>query len=635
VNTGAQYGPYQIIRPIGRGAMGDVYLARELQSGREIALKIIQKGSDPEDQDILDAERLGAELQKRLSGLDRRVVAVHTYGDMGADLFIEMEFIDGDDLSALMARRQITYPFAVHIARELCEMLESLRTFSTVIGSRQFSGVIHGDLKPGNLRIDRQSQVKVLDFGIAKALTHTRKYTANVFGSTAYCSPERIETQNMDTQSEMWSVGVLLYQMIAHRLPFEEPTKERLERRIRSAQSPPPLPAPCPEPLRRIVFKMLARDPARRYQTPVEVIEDLTRFQKGQQVLAEAVPAEAVLAANAFDGDKTVRTTPPVPESALGDRTTPSSRPLPPQPPRPMFPAAVRARRNPTLLGCMAIAALAGVLLVVYSMQQLNFWDAAGKFKTDLEAERITNLNDAWAQYESLNKRSHLAVFLWGAKRALKKRLVAAADETISEYRNSDAPSIFEPQWVQARNDLSRALELDPGDNDIEGRLRLCEAHIARIDSKTLRGPGRQKLLNTAINKFNEAADLLKHSPDPYLGLANLYIYDLSDVEKAEDALKQAARHGHPVGKRETGLLADGYLRRADRVVRQSHAFAQMPSEEREYLDRAKQDYLHAEDLYQQAGLFGDAARNRLVAMQAEQRVEQRLFQLEATPVSQ
>src|SRR6202034_3296007 len=102
-------------------------------------------------------------LQKRLSGLDRRVVAVHTYGDMGADLFIEMEFIDGDDLSALMARLQITYPFAFHNAH-----------------------------------------------------THTRKKHANVFRNNAYCSNARIETQNMDTQYEMWSVGVLLSQMIAH-----------------------------------------------------------------------------------------------------------------------------------------------------------------------------------------------------------------------------------------------------------------------------------------------------------------------------------------------------------------------------------------------------------------------------------
>ena len=138
MNAGDHRGPYQIVRSIGRGAMGDVYLARETQSNREVALKIIQKTSDPEDRDILDAERLGAELQKRLSGLDRRVVAVYAYGDLGEDLFIEMEYIDGDDLSVLMERRQINYAFAVHIARELCEMLENLRNFNTVIGARQF-----------------------------------------------------------------------------------------------------------------------------------------------------------------------------------------------------------------------------------------------------------------------------------------------------------------------------------------------------------------------------------------------------------------------------------------------------------------------------------------------------------------
>lgn len=621
MNAGDRYGRYQIIRLIGRGAMGDVFLAREMQANRQVALKIVQKGSDPEDEDIVAAERLGAELQRRLSGVDRRVVAVNTYGDMGSDFFIEMEFIDGEDLSTLMTRGQVNDAFAVHVARELCEMLENLRAFTTTIGERRFSGVLHGDLKPKNVRIDRQNQVKVLDFGIAKALTHTRKYTMNVFASTAYCSPERLETQNMDTHSELWSVGVLLYQMLARRLPFDEPTKERLERRIRSAQGPTALPASCPEPLRRIVFKMLARDPARRYQTPFEVTDDLARFQKGQPVQAEAVPAP-----NAFDSDATVRTTPPVPQTAGGDRTV-RSQPF-------AFPPA-GPRRSPTLLGCLAVSALAGMLVVAYSWQQLNFRDAAGKLKADLETERITNLDDAWAQYQSLNKRSHLPVFLWGAERALKKRLVAAADEIISEYRNSDAPSVFEPQWVQARNNLMRALELDPGDNDIEGRLRLCEAHIDRIESRTLRGSARQKKLDTAIYNFNRAASLLKHSPDPYLGLAHLYVYDLSDVEKAEDALKQAAHHDHPVGKRETGLLADGYFRRADRVFRQSRAFAQIPAEEREYLDRAKQDYLHAEDLYQEAGLFGDASRNRLLAMQAERKVEQRLSQLENTPVSQ
>src|SRR5205807_6634484 len=153
------------------------------------------------------------------------------------------------DLSTILNRGPVTPGFATLVAIELCEMLEKLSAFTTTIGDREFAGIIHGDLKPRNIRLNQQNQVKALDFGIAKALSHTRKYTMNVFASTAYCSPERLETQSMDSHSDLWSVGVLLYQMVAGHQPFEEPTKERLDRRIRSGAPPDPLPADCPEPL--------------------------------------------------------------------------------------------------------------------------------------------------------------------------------------------------------------------------------------------------------------------------------------------------------------------------------------------------------------------------------------------------
>src|SRR5436190_182235 len=238
MNPGDNWGRYQIIRLLGRGAMGEVYLARDTESQAQIALKVVYKGPDPEDQEVIDAERLGAELQQRLSGVDRRVVIVNHHGENDEDLFIEMEYIEGEDLSALVSRAPLAYGFSVHIAIELCEMLENLCAFTTTIGERQFAGIVHGDLKPRNIRINRQNQVKVIDFGIAKALSHTRKHTMNVFASTAYCSPERLDTQNMDSHSDLWSVGVLLYQMLAGKLPFDEITKERLERRIRSSEPP-------------------------------------------------------------------------------------------------------------------------------------------------------------------------------------------------------------------------------------------------------------------------------------------------------------------------------------------------------------------------------------------------------------
>ncbi len=622
MKAGDRYGQYVVVRQIGHGSMGDVYLARDLTTNRELALKLVYKGTDPDDLEILEAERVGAEVQRRLQGVDRRVVPVYAFGETSGYFYIDMEFIEGEDLSVLISRAPIHPGFAVYVARELCDMLENLRCFTTEVGERRFYGVIHGDLKPRNIRIDKLNRVRVVDFGIAKALTHTHKYTLNLFASTAYCSPERIETQNMDTMSDLWSVGVLLYQMVAQRLPFEGQTKEILERRIRTAQAPDPLPS-CPAPLRDIIFKMLARDPSRRYQTPAEASEDLARFQKGQTVLAPPVVAAWAGTTAVHDPDATVRTNPVIerrgPQSPVDERTARVVRVGSPQ--RLPF-------KKYGLLGCLGIVGVLAINSVIYAATEIRFWNDAEHFKAELQAEKITDLNDAWNQYQTLNKRQHWSVLLWGASSALRKRLVASADEVISEYRNSDAPVVFEPQWIQARADLARALELDPGNSGIEGRLRLTQAHIDRIEASSLKATARQKRLNAAVTKFEEAESLLGHSPDPELGLATLYVYDLNDVDKAEEALRKAAHNGHRMGSRETAQLGDGYRRRADRTWKQSRGTTAMPDEERSYLNRAKEDYVRAEKLYARAGLFGDSARNKVQAIRGEQRVEQRLIEL-------
>lgn len=626
MSPGERYERYQIVEPIGRGAMGEVYRARDVVTQLEVALKIVFAGSDPEDQEVVAAERFGAELQKRLSSADKRVVRVNRYGDALGNLFVDMEFIDGQDLSALMTRGPMDPRFAAYVARELCQMLENLRAFTTTIGDRQFLGVIHGDLKPRNIRLDRKNGVRVLDFGIAKALSGTRKCTLNLFGSTAYCSPERLETQNMDARSDLWSVGVLLYQMVAGQLPFQDSNKERVERRIRSTQGPDPLPDSCPDPLRRIVLKMLARDPASRYATAAEANEDLARYQTGRPVLAEII----VPAPNVSESEATIRT---VAAEAAGadDRTVRTASPPPPRIPGAAFKSMPLRRPSRLLMGCVAVLLVGVMGSVGFALSQWSFSNAATRLKDDIQTEQVANLSDAWTRYQNLNQRAHLPVLMWGARAALRKRLVTAADETISEYRNSDSPMVYEAQWIEARNDLSRALDLDPGNNDILGRLLLCEGHIDRIAAAGMHGVARQRKLNAAITKFNESAERIGNSPDPYLGLARIYVYDVNDVERAEDALNHAARNGHPLGHRETAQLADGYRRRGDRFLHESLGFGESPDQERDYLDKARQDYIHAEDLYRQAGLFGDSSRNELLAIQAKQKVDTILAQLHAS----
>jgi len=597
----------QIIRLIGHGAMGTVYLATDSELGAQVAVKIVYRGPDRDDKEIQDAERIGAELQKRLSAIDPRVCRVHRYDEHEGDLYIEMEYVDGDDLSTILASGPLAPGMAVRVAIELCEMLEHLRAFTTVIDGKQFTGVIHGDLKPKNIRLTRQNQIKVLDFGIAKALSHTHKYTTNLFASSAYCSPERLDTQHMDAHSDLWSVGVLLYQMLANRLPFDEENRERMERRIRSG-SPDALPDSVPEPLRRVVSKVLARDAAQRYQTAEALREDLERFNLGQAVEAKFV-----------ESDATVRTAPPLPADDRTVRVTPVPTP-----------AAILQRRpqNYFATGCLAVFGAIFLTGASFAVLQMRTWNAADELKADIKNRRIP-ADQAWDRYQVLVKRTHLPGTMWSVSNALKQEQEQVAEDPIREFRSSDAPVIYRPQWAQARNALARALELDPDNHTIQGKLRLVEAHLDRIDAAG-KNALRQKLLNTSLTKFEQAAELLRNSPDPYLGLARLFVYDLLDVDRAEDALHKAADYGHPLGRREHAQLADGYKRRADKTWRDSRAYTQTPSQEKDYLERARQDYIHSQDLYQQVGMFGDAARNETQAMQGQLRVEQRLSQIES-----
>jgi hypothetical protein len=288
------------------------------------------------------------------------------------------------------------------------------------------------------------------------------------------------------------------------------------------------------------------------------------------------------------------------------------------------------SRRN--AVGCLVAASVAGIVLISYVAVQWNFWNAADALKNDLQTERIS-VSDGWKRYQALQGRSHIGFFLWGAQSALRKRLLVAADETILDYRNNDEPAVYEAQWVEARNNLNQAMQLDPGDNAIKGRLRLCEGHIDRINGEPQYHKGtprpykvpNRKLLNSAVAKFNEAGSLLKNWPDPYLGLARLYVFDLDDLDKGEAALNKAAEYGRARGKRETAMLADGYLKRADRFWANSQTRGNSPDQERDSLVKADQDYKHAQELYDQARLFGDVERSRSVAIAGQERVAARL----------
>ncbi len=176
-------GPYEIVEEIGRGGMAVVFLARDTRTDARLALKLVPQGTDREAREVLEAEQWGAELQQQFCQVSPHVPFVYEHGIESGYFYVAMEYLDGENLSDVISRGPLPVARAVAAAIELCRFLEDAHRFEATIGARQLRRLLHGDLKPRNVRMTPDGHVKVLDFGIAKALSLSRKVTRNDFGS--------------------------------------------------------------------------------------------------------------------------------------------------------------------------------------------------------------------------------------------------------------------------------------------------------------------------------------------------------------------------------------------------------------------------------------------------------------------
>ena len=625
-------GKYEILRKLGRGGMADVYLAHDSENGGAVALKLIEHATDADTTDAIAAERRGAELQAHLAAIDPRVVRVYGAGDADGFFFVAMEYIDGQDLAELMRRGPLVVGFATEVAIAVAKTLDNAHNLQMAIGGKDFRGVVHGDIKPKNIRIDAHGEVRVLDFGIAKALSMSRRLTRNEFGSVPYASPERLDSGDVNVGSDLWSLAVMLYEMVAGMQPYQAGNTERLERMIRSRIAPPPAPDPCPEPLRRILIKAMAPNPALRYPTAREFGADLEAFRGG-----------APVAAASEDLDATRRTFHP-PEGAAGDSLEATRRTAASEPgdaagetrrtPRPA--AGGDARRTAKAAGPTPLAyvvtmrVLLGLLIsgVLYGGWVLasNYllYQHGQQLEREVEAEQLTDLDQIWARWTELSRGNASSFLLHGPRKVVKQKFVAAADHVIDTYRNNESQLIYEKEWERARIMAARGLAVDPEDG-VRGKLRLCEGHLARINGTSHRSPQE---LSDAVEKFDEAQKLLPRSPDPELGLARVYIYGLKDFDKGYEALQQAQKRGYTWGNREKLLLADGYRERADRLWWDSRNVRGLPPE-KDQIQRAADDYKRAEELYQGISPWGKAAASIARVQSSLESVNFRLHQIE------
>ena len=611
-----QLGPYEIIQAIGHGMAGSVFLARDTRTGQRVALKLVPHGTDQDSLEILAAERWGAELQRQLSQVSVHVPTVFEHGNHESGYYVAMEYLDGENLSTVISRGSLPAEQAAAIAIELCLFLEDAHHFETVIGNREFRSLVHGDLTPRNVRITSGQKVKILDFGIAKALSLSRKVTRNDFGTLWYLSPERLESGVVDEYVDFWAVGVMLYEMVCAVRPFQAEDTRRLERLILSRQKAPPLNGSCPIGLQSIIAKLLAPTPGERYPTAHAIREDLERFTAGNTTQAQqegwpAQPADEPETRRTHDGEKT-------------RRTTKEAIPAPAAPRRRLIPTKVRR-------------IVAGVLLLfTLGIAGNEYWvrASANELAEVVPTRELEQLSDLWNQYDDLSQRDYLNIATIGLRRSLTQRSATLADRVIANYRTS-LPTVREAQWRSARDVLARAVAAAPRDQQLKAALRYCEGHLHRINGEAKRARRQfaeaQQDLTDAVAAFREAAELKSGWPDPFLGLARTFIYGLQDLDRGADALRQAERNGYAPGERETVQLADGYRVRGDTLTRNARQLHEMP-QEREYLERALEAYRQALTLYLSIKDFSKVGTNIRISQQAIDRTEKRVAELSPPP---
>ena len=615
-------GSYEIHEEIGRGGMAVVFLATDTRTNRQVALKLVSVEADRDGQQVLEAERWGAKLQEEFCRESQYVPAVFEHGTHGPYFFIAMEHLSGRNLSEIIGEGPMPVSRAVRVATQLCEFLQAADAFERTLDGRQFNLLLHGDLKPRNIRVLEGDEIKIFDFGIAKALSLSRKVTRNDFGSIAYLSPERLESGEIDAQAELWAVGVLLYEMISGVQPFRAADTRRLEQRIRARQVPESLDGGCPAGLQAIVAKLLAANVAARYANAAAIREDLRRFEAGEPVLAlqgsrppEPIDEAATRRTHrtpAVDLDSEVtRRTVREPSTTVPAVSAPG--PVQPATPTPAVPAKPRGRFRHFVRRTLT------VLAIVMVLNEIRVHLISGALAANVPAE-LEGVVQMWNQYGELVEPS-LNIGVRSLERALTRQSVLLSDRTFTRYRTAGT-TVYEREWRLTRDALGFAVRANRGNSQLEAALRYCDGQLHRIDGEARARRNQpaeaQDALTAAVTAFRQAAEARQNWPDPFLGLMRTFIA-MDEIERGADALAQAERYGYTAGNRDWALLGEGYLTRAARLAE---------SEDLEQLNRAADAYTQAIDYLSKAVGFGNVTRRLRDAQRGLKDVQEQIEKL-------
>jgi serine/threonine protein kinase len=514
-------GRYEIVRELGKGAMGIVYLAKDPLIGRLVALKTIRPSAHADDEDTREFQaRFVREAQAAGILNHPSIVTVH---DIGQDepsgmSFIAMEYVEGQNLKEMLAQgRPLSFEQAADIIAQVAEGLDFAHA----------KGIVHRDVKPANIILLEGNRAKITDFGIAKITSGVANLTTTgqFLGTPNYMAPEQIKGTPVDGRSDIFSLGICLYECLTHRKPFGGDSLTSISYKIVHEPFPPlhEINPTIPEGYGVVVTQCLEKDPSKRYQRGKDVANALRAVLRGERPVRSSEPmfADATVLTRG-DHDKLPTMEIPFPEADAPGKTQESPQPVdtnpspavtrqpavpsstvkPVKPAKPAGPPIWKQRINPILFIAIAGVLLASlvVLMIVMSSKKVSVpvvnkvAEAKVAKERSLRSEgnrliREGRVNDAYAQYEQLLKLAPRSPAILGLMQKLSQ--IRQKDEvgrqllTTAQQKFDEGLALYnQKKFAEAIPLFEESFHLNPSSDPTAQYLKLAQQEDQRVKSE-------------------------------------------------------------------------------------------------------------------------------------------------------